>query len=163
MTSSNTCENTVGRLLEIRVAAGYRSVRDVERMIAMMRAQFAKLAVGERCVIVADWRCVGMMSPETALRAREMLAASNPRVIRSSILTLPDRSLANLQVVRLVREAESDHCKHFTSAEDQRRWLAEVLTEPEQARLAEFLALGAADLVHARPSIMPPLSRNPGR
>jgi len=84
---------------------------------------------------------VAMMSPDTALRAREMLSRANPRVIRSAILTLPERSLANLQVLRLVREAESENRRHFTSPAEQWRWLSEVLTEPERARLAEFLEL----------------------
>jgi hypothetical protein len=139
--ASNTCEINVGRLMEIRVGAGYHSVRDIERMIVMMQAHFGRLAPGERCVIVADWRDVTMMSPETSVRAREMLSRSNPRVVRSSILTLPERSLANLQVVRLVREADSDQRRHFTNVVEQHRWLSEVLTEAEQARLAEFLDL----------------------
>jgi hypothetical protein len=160
----NTCEFKVGRLLELRAGAGYTSVRDVQRMIAMMRAQFSALPPGGRCVIAADWRSVRMMSPETAQRAREMLAGSNPRVIRSAILTLPDRSLANLQVVRLVREAESENRKHFTSAEDQKSWLAEVLSEPEQARLAQFLELGTAAPDRApQPRLAATPSRNPGR
>jgi hypothetical protein len=139
--ASNTCEINVGRLMEIRVGGGYHSVRDIERMIAMMQGHFGKLAPGERCVIVADWRDVTVMSPETSVRAREMLSRANPRVVRASILTLAERSLANLQVVRLVREADSEQRRHFTNAVEQHRWLSEVLTEAEQARLAEFLEL----------------------
>lgn len=159
--SENTCEIHVGRLLEIRVGAGYHSVRDIERMIVLMQAHFGKLGPGERCVVAADWRNVGMMSPETALRAREMLLRANPRVVRSSILTLPERSLANLQVVRLVREAEGEHRRHFTNAVEQHRWLSEVLIDAEQARLAVFLDL--APVVEERapaatPSIPPAIS-----
>src|SRR5690606_20366164 len=103
------------------------------------------------------------MSPDTAVRVKEMLMRSNPRVIRSSILTLPDRSLANLQVVRLVREAESDNRRHFTGAVEQHRWLSEVMTEAEQARLAEFLGLASevATGVEERPASpsLPPASR----
>lgn len=138
----NTCEVNVGRLMEIRVAAGYRAVHDVDRMIAMMRAHFGKLGADARIVVAADWRNVKVMSPETAVRAREMLTRANPRVIRSAILTLPESSLTNLQVVRLVREAESAQRKQFTSAEEQHRWLSEVLLEPERARLSGFLGLG---------------------
>jgi hypothetical protein len=141
--SSNTCEVNVGRLMEIRVGAGYQSVRDVDRMIAMMQHHMSQLAPGQKFVVAADWRKVTMMSPETAARAREMLTRSNPRVIRSTILTLPDRSAANLQVVRLVREAESENRRHFTSAHEQYRWLCEVLREPEQIRLYDFLGLDA--------------------
>jgi hypothetical protein len=153
--SSNTCEINVGRLMEIRVGAGYHSVRDVDCMLSLIQAQFGKLGPGARCVIVADWRNVTMMSPETAARAREMLTRGNPRAIRSSILTLPERSLGNLQVVRLVRESDSEQRRHFTNAVEQYRWLAEVLTEPEQARLAEFLDLTAATEERAEPEPTP--------
>jgi hypothetical protein len=159
--SSNTCEIKVGRLLEIRVEAGYSSVRDVERMIAMIVAAIGELPAGERVTIAADWRNVGMMSPETALRARDMLMRANPRVIRSGILTLPDRSLANLQVIRLVREAELDNRRHFTSPGSQCRWLSEVLSPPERTRLAEFLGVDERQ----PPSEIPagPMSRRPQR
>jgi hypothetical protein len=73
-----------------------------------------------------------------------MLTRSNPRVSRSSILTLPERSLANLQVLRLVRESSTDQRRHFTSPVEQHHWLSEVLTGAEQARLAVFLELSSA-------------------
>jgi hypothetical protein len=137
---ANTCEINVGRLMEIRVADGYHSVRDIERMISMMQAYMSTLAAGEKYVIAADWRNVGMMAPETAARAREMLARANPRVLRSAILSSPDQSLANLQLVRLIREAESPSRRHFISTDEHYRWLAEVLTEPERTRLTAFLS-----------------------
>ena len=135
----NTCELNVGRLMEIRVESGYHCVRDVDAMIAMMRGHVARLRPAEKYVIVADWRRVGMMCPDTAARAREMLSRSNARIIRSAILTLPERSLGNLQVVRLVREAEMESRRHFTNGEALYHWLAEVLDEPERARLSVFL------------------------
>jgi hypothetical protein len=138
---ANTCEIHVGRLMEIRVGDGYRSVRDVDRMIVSMQGHMSAMNPGQKCVIVADWRNVSMMAPDTAARAREMLARSNPRVIRSAILSSPDQSLANLQVVRLIREAESTSRRHFISADEQYLWLAEVLTEPERMRLAQFLSI----------------------
>jgi hypothetical protein len=159
--TSNTCEMRVGRLMEIRVDAGYPSVRDVERMIAMIQAVIGGLPAGERFTIAADWRNVGVMSPETAVRAREMLMRANPRVTRSAILTLPDRSLSNLQVLRLVREAELDNRRHFTSPRQQWRWLSEVLTPAERTRLAEFLDVDE----RSPPSEVPlsPMSRRPAR
>jgi hypothetical protein len=159
--SANTCELHVGRLLEVRVAAGYHSVRDVDRMIGLLQAHFGKLGLGERCVIAADWRNVGMMSPETAVRAREMLVRAHPRVIRSAVLTLPERSLANLQVGRLVREADNEHRRHFTNAVEQHRWLSEVLTEAEQARLSEFLDLTSGLDERAEPAPSSPRPSTP--
>jgi hypothetical protein len=137
----NTCELTVGRLLEIRVADGYKSVADVDHMIHMIQKSFAALKPEGKIVIAADWRAVQMMSPDTAARAREMLAGVNPRVIRSSILTLPENPLTNLQVVRLIREAENTARRHFSEPRALVTWLAEILTPAEVQRLRAFLAL----------------------
>ena len=139
---SNTCEFVVGRLMEIRVAAGYHTVRDVEEMMAMMREQISRLPEEQKFVIAADWRNVTVMPPDTAARARDMLAHSNPRVIRSSILVRPGQATTSLQVVRLVKEADNDNRRHFEAAHRQISWLSEVLSEPEVQRLREFLRVG---------------------
>jgi len=139
--ASNTCNFVVGRLLEIRVAAGYRSVTDVDGMIGMMQGQVSRLPVDDKYSIAADWRAVHIMSPETSTRARAMMAKSNPRVTRSAILTLPEESTTNLQVLRIVREAENAARRHFTTAPEMHRWLSEVLTTQEARRLASFLGL----------------------
>jgi hypothetical protein len=136
----NTCELATGRLLEIRVGAGYRTVADVEDMIRMITINMAKVPAAEKCAIAADWRAVHLMPPDVAARAREMIAATNPRVIRSSILTLPENPLTNLQAVRLIREAENPNRRHFTSATSMHAWLSEVLTPAESARAKIFLA-----------------------
>ena len=130
--------------MEIRVAQGYRSVEDVDEMIAMMVERASALPADQRYVVAADWRHVIVMSPETAARARAMLSKSNARVERSSILTHSDQSLTNLQIQRLVREAENANRRHFVSAREQYLWLSEVLTREESARLAEFLGLKAS-------------------
>jgi hypothetical protein len=127
--------------MEIKVADGYRSVEDVDDMIAMMTDRVSKLPAEQRYVIAADWRNVTVMSPETAVRARAMLSKSNVRVERSSILTTSGQSTTNLQILRLVREADNEHRRHFISARAQHAWLSEVLTREESARLAEFLGV----------------------
>jgi 3-oxoacyl-ACP reductase-like protein len=139
--ASNTCEFKVGRLMEIRVAAGYRSVADVDAMIRMIGERVSGLAPEAKYVIAADWRNVTVMSPETATRVRAMLSKSNARAERSSILTLAVQSTANLQVQRLVREAENDNRRHFVSARGQHDWLSQVLTAEESVRLSAFLGL----------------------
>src|SRR5258706_1341493 len=137
----NTCEFVEGLLLEIRVAAGYRTVDDINQMIRMIKDNMAKLRPEDKFAIAADWRAVHLMPPEVAARAREMLQVVNPRVTRSSILTLPENPVTNLQVIRLVREAENSSRRHFTSAKEQHAWLSEVLTPKESRRLATFLGL----------------------
>lgn len=142
--SSNTCEIVCGRLMEIRVASGYRSVADVNEMVALVAAAAKSLPNEDKFVIAADWRAVHIMAPDTAARAKEMLAGMNPRVRRSGILTLPENSMTNLQVVRLVREAENDNRRHFTAPREMHAWLAELLTPEESERLNAFLDLTSA-------------------
>lgn len=137
----NGCAFVVGHLLELRADSGYRSVADVDNMVGLIRATTSKLPADAKFAIAADWRAVGVMAPETAARAREMLAGVNPRVTRSAILTLPENPTTNLQVVRLIREAESPHRRHFTVAAELHAWVAEVLTPEESRRLRMFLDL----------------------
>lgn len=127
--------------MEIRVAAGYRSMGDVDEMIMMMINRVDKLPADVKYVIAADWRSVTVMPPETAARVRVMLSKANARVERSSILTAADQSTANLQVQRLVREAENENRRHFVNAREQHAWLSEILTPEESRRLAQFLGI----------------------
>lgn len=142
--TSNTCEFVEGRLLEIRVGRGYRSVDDVSEMIRMIGESVAKLPPGDRFSIAADWRAVHVMSPEASARAKQMLTNNNPRVTRSAILTLPDNAMTNLQVVRLVREAQNTSRRAFTDATEMASWLSEVPSAAEATRLRTFLAVPAA-------------------
>ncbi|HET9957500.1 MAG TPA: hypothetical protein VFQ61_23535 [Polyangiaceae bacterium] len=139
----NTCEFRVGRLMEIRVPNGYRTADDVDRMVARMTSLSLSLARSEKFIIAADWRKVSVLAPEVAEGVQKMLALSNARVIRSSILILPERSLTDLQVHRLVREADNPNRKYFTHPQHQYAWLSEVLTAPEKERLAQFLEIEA--------------------
>jgi len=141
---ANTCEFVVGKLLEIRVADGYRSVEDIDTMIHMIRLNMMKLGPSDKMTIVADWTAVHVMQPETAARAREMLATVNPKVARSSILTGPEHPTTNLQVVRLIREAQNADRKHFTDAKQLESWLSPVLSAPEAVRLRAFLGIDLA-------------------
>jgi hypothetical protein len=121
------------------VSAGYNTVDDVDQMMRMIRDNVMGLPPDAKFAIAADWRNVRIMPPDTAARAREMLASVNPRVTRSSVLTLPENATGNLQVVRLVREAENQNRRHFTSTGALHAWLSEVLSRPESDRLRKFL------------------------
>lgn len=136
----NTCSFVVGRLLEIRVAAGYHAVQDVDEMIGMIVDQVSRVPEHQKFVIAADWRKVTVMPQDTAERAREMLTRSNPRLLKSSILIDPSHATTGLQVVRLVEEAENANRRHFTDAAQQIAWLSDVLTAQELQRLRAFLA-----------------------
>lgn len=138
--AENSCAFVVPGLLEVRVPAGFRSVDDVNAMIFMIADQVATLRDDEKFVIAADWRAVQVMSPETAAHAKHMLLRMNPRLVRSAILTLPENPTTNLQVIRLVREAENEQRRLFTAPHELQAWLSEVLSREALARLRTFLA-----------------------
>lgn len=141
-TPTNGCEFVVAGLLEVRIGYGYRSVSDVEAMITQIRSAISARGTLEKFALVADWRSVHIMPPDVAQRAREMLAGNNLRVSRSAILTLPENPTTNLQVVRLVREAENSQRRHFSAVPDLERWLGEVLSSAQKVRLSSFLTGG---------------------
>jgi hypothetical protein len=107
----------------------------------MIQKNVANLPPQAKFVIAADWSAVELMPPDEAARVRKMFEAVNTRVIRSAVLTLPENPLKNLQVIRLIREAENPNRRHFVSAPALHTWLSEVLTKGESQRLAQFLEI----------------------
>jgi hypothetical protein len=139
--SKNGCQRVVGRLVEIDVDAGYRSVADVDAMIAMLGRTLAGMTAPDvsRVIIAADWRRCTILGTETAERAGVMLTGVNPRILRSSILVLPDSPTAVLQAIRLVREAKNPSRRVFLSPADLIAWNAEIMTPAELERLKAFV------------------------
>ena len=135
----NTCRIVEGRLLEIDVAAGYNTVGDVSEMIAMIGREFAAVPARTRIVIAADWRPCKLFTPEVAQRAVDMLMGVNPRIERSAILHRDDQATSVLQVMRLIKEAQSPHRRVFTNPFEMQSWLGEVLSDAERERLRVFL------------------------
>jgi hypothetical protein len=139
MAQRNTCAVNVGRLLEIDLAAGYRSVSDVDQMTAMTARQIDQIPEPTRVVIAADWRACRVMTPVVSDRVVDMLERSNPRVERSAILHGVGHATSVLQLARLTREAHLEVRRIFTDPEDMETWLAEVLTSEERARVHALL------------------------
>jgi hypothetical protein len=137
MRERNTCEMVVGRLLEVRLIPGLKRVADVDELIAAMHYWMQS---AHDVVLVADWRAQRLMSPETAERVKEMLTANNPKIQRSAMLVTDSSAMTNLQLLRLVREAENPNRQYFDNVADLKAWVGEVLTEVEQVRLNVFLA-----------------------
>jgi hypothetical protein len=69
-----------------------------------------------------------------------MLTAVNPRIERSAILHRDDQATSVLQVMRLIKEAQSPHRRVFTNPFEMQSWLGEVLNDTERERLRVFLA-----------------------
>ena len=125
-------------MLEVDLAAGYRTLHDVDEMIAQSAAQFAKLDQ-RRAVVAADWRACKLFTPEVAERALELLVGVSPHIERAAILHRADQATSILQVARLVRECQFADRQVFTQAGLMARWLSEVLEPPECERLRAFL------------------------
>lgn len=139
MDASNFCQVVAGRLLEIDVRSGYRSVADVDDMLRRIKQQFATVAMPTRIVIAADWRACTVLTPDVSERVVQMLVATNARVERSAILHEPTQATSVLQVMRLVREAEFENRRVFTEAHELEAWLNEILNPAERIRLSALL------------------------
>jgi hypothetical protein len=140
--SANTAAVVVGRLLEIRVEAGYRDIRDVDALFRDIGREMAKLPTGTRAVFVTDWRKCRLMNSEAADRVLGRIRVNNQRVERSAALAPQSSPLTMLQFMRLVRESENPQRRLFQDPETLIAWLDEVLIPSERARLREFLNAG---------------------
>ena len=140
----NTSKLKVGRLLEVRVATGFRNVADVDAHFDGIDRALEGFPSGQRHVTVADWRLCTVMSPEAAQRLAQRIAVYNARTERSAALASQSSPVAVLQFVRVIREAGLPDRKLFFSEDELYQWVSEVLTPTEQQRLREFLAEGRA-------------------
>jgi hypothetical protein len=136
----NTCRRVVGRLLEIRLDAGYRSLADVDEMSVLIRGVLNVLPARERVIIAADWRHCTVMGKGIAERTVAMFAIANARALRSGILVMPDSPTTVMQLMRLASESQLADRRVFTSPDAHAAWLEEVTTPQEQARLRVFVA-----------------------
>jgi hypothetical protein len=139
MTAENTCEIVEGRLVEINVAAGYRSADDVRQMTQLIRAKVASVPEPTQLIIAADWRNCPLFKEDVSASIVQMLMTTNTRIERSAILHRSDQPTSVLQVFRLVKEAHQDHRRVFHNAEEMRTWLGELLNPEERRRLQAFL------------------------
>lgn len=140
----NTAKVNVGRLLEVRVAAGFRTAADVDAHFENIDRQLAVIGPGQQHVTVADWRACPVMSPEAAQRLAHHIARTNPRTERSAALAVQTAPVTVLQFMRVIREAGLPDRKLFSDEQELIGWLGEVLTRDERQRLREFLAAGGS-------------------
>jgi hypothetical protein len=134
----NTVVVRVGRLVEVRVVAGYRTTADVDQVFNAIADEVAKLRSPTRVVVVADWRWCPPMSDEAARQALIRLTRTDPRTERSGALASLNSPLAGMQFLRLVKESNHPNRKLFYDRDALVQWLGEVLSPPELARLREF-------------------------
>ena len=138
-TVRNTAAIRVGRLMEVRVDAGYRTVADVNELFDAIDDEVARLPPTQKIVTIADWRHIPVMSPQAAERLQQRMALLNPRTIRSAALIDRKAPTAVLQFMRLVRAANLSDRKIFDDLDAIVSFLQEVLTNEESRRLRDFL------------------------
>ena len=136
---TNTASITVGRLLEVRANAGYRTASDVDQLFDAIDREVAKLPQTQMIITVADWRHCPVIASAAVDRVLQRIVALNHRTERSVALARTDSATAVMQFVRLIREANLPDRKMFFSPEELIDWLNEVLSPSEKARLQEFL------------------------
>lgn len=130
---------TVGRLLEVRADAGYRTPADVDAIFEAIRRAVSGLPANVQHITVVDWRGCPLMSPEAADHMLKRIAGVNSSTERSAALAREDSPLAVLQFVRLIRDANHPDRKLFVEGDQLYHWLSEVLTPMERIRLRAFL------------------------
>jgi hypothetical protein len=135
----NTATLNVGRLLELRLAVGFRSVAYVSEIFARMDEEIQQLPAAVRVVIAADWRRCRVMSSDASEALVANLARYNPRIERSGAVVSEDSPSAMLQFARLIREGANPDRRLFTNPHEMASWLGDVLAPDERRRLVEFL------------------------
>jgi hypothetical protein len=139
MSPRNTCENRVGRLIEVRIELGYRSIADVaEIYLEVGRLNAARRKSGPP-VIALDWRKCSVMAEDAAQHLVAAMRANNARMERSAALLPTHSPVAMLQLLRMLREGKNSSRRGFDEPNEMIAWLSEVLTPNEVARLREFL------------------------
>jgi hypothetical protein len=136
----NSAELNVGRLVEIRADAGYRTVADVNASFARFGAAMSQIPEDSHHIVVADSRRCPIMSPDAAEQMTASIAQSKPGLLRSAVLTRVATPTAVLQFARVIRESNHPDRKIFVKSEDVIEWLDDVMTPEESARLRDFLA-----------------------
>lgn len=139
---ANTASLRVGRLLEVRADAGYRTPADVDAIFEAIGREVAKLPPDAHHITVVDWRRCPLMSPEAAEHMIKRISGVNSSTTRSAALAREDAPLAVLQFVRLIRDANLPDRKLFLHSDELYTWLCEVLSTEERARLRVFLSEG---------------------
>ena len=137
--SSNTVVIRVGRLMEISVQEGFRSVEDVEQQRARITAALDAMPKDRLVVIAADWRQCQLMSQSAAGAMGAMIGDFNARIERSAILGSPTSPAAVLQFLRVVRESRHPARRVYEERAPLLTWLEECLTDAERERLIEFI------------------------
>src|SRR5678816_4056989 len=137
--SANTVVIRVGRLMEICVREGFRSIEDVEQQRGLITKVLATVPLTQQVVIAADWRACQLMTQAAANALGPMLGSFNTRIERSAILGASTSPVAVLQFLRIVRDTKHSARRVFEDRGATLTYLSNCLSPAERERLGEFL------------------------
>lgn len=141
----NTAAIRVGRLLEVRVDFGYRTLADVDHVFDQIDHALLRIPPSQRVVTIVDWRRCPVMAADAAQRMVERIQLNNPRTERSAVIARTNAPTAVLQFVRVIREARLPDRKMFVDEAELVTWLSEPLTALESLRLRRFIEENRGD------------------
>ena len=125
-----------GRLLLAR----WQSLPDVAAAQAYRADIFAAMTSDPSSVVIcADWRSGSLLSPDAAEVLLGMLTGRSSQIERSAILLATNKAVFDLQVERLVREANHPSRRTFRDVEKQIAYLGAVLNASERDLARSFL------------------------
>jgi hypothetical protein len=115
-------------------------LRDVAAAQAFRTDIFAAMKSDPSSVVIcADWRSGSLLSPDAAEVLLGMLTGRSAQIERSAILLATNKAVFDLQVERLVREANHPSRRTFRDVEKQMTYLSEVLSASERDVARSFL------------------------
>jgi hypothetical protein len=131
----HTVQNVAGRLVEVRVASPL-TLEEVQQLVREHQATISRIP--DRYVGVVDLLHARTFPAEVAESMVKLLSSVAGRVERTAFL-IGESAVFALQIERVLRQAENPNRKAFRDPGELGRWLGEILTPEEHARLAQFL------------------------
>jgi len=138
----NTCGIYVGRLLEIRILAGYRTPREVHELFEQIAVELNKIKQGQRLVVISDWRFCPPLSDEISKLLRERVAGSHPRAQAIAAIGSKDSPADVVKTLQLIQETKNPALRLFFEVPELLSWAHPFLTGAEFRRLRTFVDEG---------------------
>lgn len=138
----NTCGIYVGRLVEIRILAGYRTPREVHELFEQLAVELTKISEAQRVVIISDWRLCPPLSDEISKLLRERVVGSHPRAQATAAIGSKDSPADVVRTLQLIQETKNPAMRLFFEVPELLAWAHPFLTGAEFRRLRTFVDEG---------------------
>lgn len=138
----NTCGIYVGRLLEIRILAGYRTPQEVHELFEQIAVELTKIKEAQRVVVISDWRFCPPLSDEISKLLRERVAGSHPRAQAIAAIGSKDSPADVVRTLQLIQETKNPATRLFFEVPELLSWAHPFLTGAEFRRLRTFVDEG---------------------